>query len=110
MNIKHLMRRTGLKKAAKKDPELNRLLIYRNIDVFKKYRREHADCIKNSTVECCDCHSTNIHEWGLTRRNDNKRVYSCQRCGKILFRRVFVSSHDEQAEPLEPIVKQANTR
>ncbi|WP_017445436.1 hypothetical protein [Gayadomonas joobiniege] len=110
MKIKWLIKRLSLKRAAGKNPDLNRLLIYRNIDNFYSYCQKNKNVVTADQISCRDCGSESIKEWGLTRRNDNKRVYSCNCCGRILYRRVFSYHVKAESEVQYEQVKQATAR
>ena len=59
---------------------------YQKIMTEQAYLKRYPESFSDNQIKCRDCASTNIKEWGLLSRNDNKRVHSCQQCGQVLWR------------------------
>ncbi|WP_016955670.1 hypothetical protein [Catenovulum agarivorans] len=74
--------------AAQQSPELSKVKAYRRITIRSVYLKQYQMDKAGQTVTCKDCGSENIKEWGLLKRDDHKRVHSCNDCGQILFRTI----------------------
>lgn len=69
-------------------PELRKVKAYRRIAIRSVYLQQLKIGNVNQTIVCKDCGSENIKEWGLLKRDDHKRVHSCNDCGQILYRTI----------------------
>ncbi|MER2493729.1 hypothetical protein [Catenovulum sediminis] len=89
------------KKITKENPDFGKVINYRKILTRSAYLKKHPTVQTEDGIACCDCGELDIKEWGLLKRDDIKRVHSCNFCGQLLFRtidRMPANDDDELAE------------
>ncbi|GEM_PF-2925648 len=59
---------------------------YDKILTRQEYQTKFPNFCNDNHLVCRDCQSQDIKEWGLTSRDDEKRVHSCSHCGQVLWR------------------------
>lgn len=79
-------------------PELRKVKAYRRIVIRSVYLQQFQMDKAEQQVSCRDCGSLDIKEWGLLKRDDHKRVHSCNDCGQILFRTIDRLPQTEQTQ------------
>ena len=47
---------------------------------------EYAKQTKFGRIQCWNCRSSRIWQYGLEARNDQRRIHSCNQCNTILYR------------------------
>lgn len=53
---------------------------------MEQYLSLHPECKTDRGIQCTHCNSMSIRNWGQRGANDNRRLFSCNHCGIILYR------------------------
>lgn len=59
---------------------------WRSLPKVNDYLVANPQCQAHRGIKCVVCNSGSIKNWGLTKANDEDRVFICNHCGTRLYR------------------------